>query len=110
MKEPRPVPPVSHHGPRGAGHNLKAETMRIIQSNILLALAGLALVGTLYTGSASLNPGLLVGGLIEEVDIEDLQAAIAGTTKADLQQVYGNLMNASENHLSAFAKVIEAQH
>ncbi len=62
-----------------------------------------------YSGSASLNAGLLVGALIEEVDIEDLQAAIANTTKADLQQVYGNLMDASENHLRAFARVSEAQ-
>jgi hypothetical protein len=62
-----------------------------------------------YNGSASLNAGLLVGGLIEEVDIEDLQVAIADTTKADLQQVYGNLMDASENHLRAFAGAIEAQ-
>lgn len=61
----------------------------------------------IYHGSASLEAGLLVGGLIEEVDMEDLAAAIAGTSKADLQQVYGNLMDGSENHLRAFAGELE---
>jgi hypothetical protein len=61
----------------------------------------------IYNGSVSLDAGLLVGGLIEEVDIEDLQATIADTTKADLQRVYGNLMDGSENHLRAFAGAIE---
>ena len=209
MKETCPVPPVSHNGPPGVGRNLKTKTMKKLQSNMLLALAGLALIGTptlagqpgrcgkvvgaaqvaltsaetsdllfmreeeklardvylnlfacwgvpifaniakseqahmdalkrlldtygladpageigvfsnpelqdlydllVYSGSASLNAGLLVGGLIEEVDIDDLQVAIADTTKADLQRVYGNLMRASENHLRAFARVSEAQ-
>jgi hypothetical protein len=48
-----------------------------------------------------------VGVLIEETDISDLQAAIAETSKADLDTVYGNLLSGSENHLSAFNLYIE---
>lgn len=211
MKETCPDPPVSHNGSPWAGRYPKTETMKMMQSNILLALAGLALIGTpaiagqpgrcgsvagagvaqtaltstetnallfmreeeklardvylnlfecwglrifgniakseqahmdaikrlldkygladpageigvfgnpdlqdlydllVYNGSVSLPAGLLVGGLIEEVDIEDLQVAIADTTKADLQRVYANLMAASGNHLRAFAGAIVTQ-
>ena len=50
---------------------------------------------------------LMVGALIEEIDIEDLQTAIDQTGKKDLQRVYGNLMSGSENHLRAFVSQIE---
>ena len=50
---------------------------------------------------------LMVGALIEEVDIEDLQRAIDQTDKLDLERVYGNLMSGSENHLRAFVSQIE---
>ena len=57
-------------------------------------------------GSASLLEALHVGGLIEEVDMEDLQLAIAETTHADLQTVYSNLLAGSVNHLNAFVRQI----
>jgi len=59
-------------------------------------------------GQASLLDALLVGALIEEVDIVDLQKAIARTTHPDLIMSYENLMRASRNHLRAFAGQIES--
>jgi len=53
-------------------------------------------------GEMSLADALRVGRLIEEMDIEDLLAAIDETSKTDLDRVYGNLLNASYAHLKAF--------
>jgi len=58
---------------------------------------------------SSLMDALYVGGLVEEVDIADLQDAIAETDNADLAQTYGNLMRGSRNHLRAFVGEIERQ-
>ncbi len=57
-------------------------------------------------GEVSYEEALQVGALIEEVDIADLQVAIAATTKADLKQAYGNLLRGSRNHLRAFVAEI----
>jgi hypothetical protein len=51
--------------------------------------------------------GLKVGGLIEEVDMRDIQAAIDRSTQADIDAVYANLMCGSRNHLRAFAGALE---
>jgi hypothetical protein len=53
-------------------------------------------------GSVSVDEALKVGALIEQTDINDLQARLAQTDNADIQLVYNNLMSASYNHLSAF--------
>ena len=53
-------------------------------------------------GEMSLQDALRVGRLIEEMDIEDLLAAIDETSKTDLDRIYGNLLNGSYNHLRAF--------
>lgn len=58
-------------------------------------------------GSQSLADALLVGGLIEETDILDLQSSIADTSHTDIQFVYQNLLAGSENHLRSFAFVYE---
>jgi hypothetical protein len=58
-------------------------------------------------GANSKLDALMVGALIEEVDIEDLQTAIDQTDKQDLDRVYGNLMSGSKNHLRAFVFQIE---
>ena len=51
---------------------------------------------------------LLVGGLIEEVDMIDLAEAITNAEGyADIQGVYDNLLCGSGNHLRAFAHNIE---
>ena len=59
-------------------------------------------------GSISLLDALQVGVSIEETDIDDLKAAIAVTDNRDVLTVYGNLLNGSLNHLSAFNSHIEA--
>ena len=55
-------------------------------------------------GLASLEGALKVGGMIEELDIMDLQKAIAESDKADIDITYEHLMRGSRNHLRAFAK------
>jgi len=60
-------------------------------------------------GNVSLLDALHVGALIEEVDILDLQKAIAASTHPDLIQTYENLMRGSRNHLRAFVGQIESQ-
>ncbi len=59
-------------------------------------------------GKASGLGALLVGGLIEEVDMIDLAEVIANAEGyADIQGVYDNLLCGSGNHLRAFAHNIE---
>ncbi len=58
-------------------------------------------------GSQSYEAALLVGGLIEEVDIADLRAELATTNVAAIQQVYQSLLSASGNHLRGFANAYE---
>jgi hypothetical protein len=53
-------------------------------------------------GSQSLQAALGVGVTIEEVDIADLEKALAETANADLERLYGNLLRGSQNHLRAF--------
>lgn len=55
-------------------------------------------------GSADLEAALRVGGAIEEIDILDLDEAIAAATHADIIRVYGNLQKGSENHLRGFVR------
>jgi Uncharacterized protein domain (DUF2202) len=43
-----------------------------------------------------------VGATIEDINIRDLDNAIASTDNQDLKLVYGNLENASRNHMRAF--------
>ncbi|MEZ5534459.1 MAG: DUF2202 domain-containing protein [Thiolinea sp.] len=63
----------------------------------------------LERGQSSRANALEVGAFIEEVDIMDLQRAIAETTHPDIANVYNNLMRASRNHLRAFAGQIIRQ-
>lgn len=53
-------------------------------------------------GSVSEVEVLVVGMTIEDMDIYDLQQAIAQVTNDDIKQVYGNLMKASKNHMREF--------
>jgi hypothetical protein len=59
-------------------------------------------------GSESLEEALLVGALIEEVDIADLVDALADTDEAMVEQVFGRLLSGSENHLRAFVRNLES--
>jgi hypothetical protein len=60
-------------------------------------------------GMVSTDEALLVGALIEEVDIVDLQEAMTRTSRQDILQVYENLEKGSRNHLRAFVKVMAQQ-
>lgn len=60
-------------------------------------------------GSQSLAEALKVGAAIEEIDILDLQARLAQTDNADIQQVFNNLLNGSYNHLRAFVSALQTQ-
>ncbi len=53
-------------------------------------------------GQSSISEALRVGAMIEEVDIRDLQDAIAKSSVAEVNIMYGNLRAGSENHLRAF--------
>jgi len=70
-------------------------------------------LATLYSellarGQKSSLDALLVGGLIEEVDIQDLKESIEQTKLADLDRTYESLMCGSRNHLRAFASQVAA--
>ncbi|GAB6051971.1 hypothetical protein JCM17960_07910 [Magnetospira thiophila] len=54
-------------------------------------------------GVTSLQAAFEVGGLIEEVDITDLDTALDNTQQADIRQVYRTIRRGSRNHLRAFA-------
>lgn len=53
-------------------------------------------------GTISLKNAFEVGVMIEVLDIEDLEHAIATTTHKDIKNVYTNLLEGSYNHLAAF--------
>ncbi len=59
-------------------------------------------------GNRSLIDALLVGVLIEEVDIADLDRAIESSSQDDISAVYANLRSGSESHLAAFTKQLTA--
>ena len=53
-------------------------------------------------GSVSLDEALKVGVSIEELDIADLEQALQETSMRNIQRVFENLLDASNNHLDAF--------
>ena len=55
-------------------------------------------------GSESVVAALTVGATIEDLDIADLQEALAGTSADSTRWVFENLMSGSENHLRAFVR------
>lgn len=59
-------------------------------------------------GSTSREEAFLVGALVEEVDIQDLQAAIQSTENETIRSVLGALVGASKRHLNAFVRNYEA--
>lgn len=68
-------------------------------------------LGTAYTtlvasGSTSLGGALRAGAKIEETDIQDLNDALQDTAVPYLDQMYGKLRRASENHLRAFVQAL----
>ena len=59
-------------------------------------------------GTVSELEAYKVGALVEEVDIEDLEIAIANTEIEELKAMYTQLLYASHEHLRAFSKKIVA--
>lgn len=59
-------------------------------------------------GSQSTVDALLVGTIIEETDILDLQTRIAQSDHADIVQLYSQLLRGSSNHLRAFVRSWES--
>jgi hypothetical protein len=64
--------------------------------------------GLVARGRLSALDALQVGGIIEETDIEDLQAAMEAARLSSIDMVYANLLSGSYNHLRAFARNITA--
>lgn len=58
----------------------------------------------LAEGNANQTAALGVGKKVEQTDIADLKAALAGLSAPDVTQVYTNLIAASERHLAAFTR------
>lgn len=58
-------------------------------------------------GMASELQALHVGGLIEEVDMKDIQAAIDRADHEDIKEVYASLLCGSRNHLRSYVDAIE---
>ncbi len=61
------------------------------------------------TGNTSLTSALIVGAKIEEIDIDDLNKAIANTNNSEIVALYTPLLQASENHLRSFTKNLGKQ-
>jgi hypothetical protein len=59
-------------------------------------------------GDDSLLDAFLAGAYIEEMDILDLEAAIAETDKYSLTNAYSNLLAASRNHLRTFVSHVRS--
>ncbi len=59
------------------------------------------------TGSQSVVDALLVGALIEDLDISDLQDR--ATQTPDINLVYDNLERGSRNHMRAFIRQLDAE-
>lgn len=59
-------------------------------------------------GKKSREEAFLVGALIEEVDIQDLQRAIKQTDNEQVRSVFEALLGGSQRHLNAFVRNYEA--
>lgn len=63
----------------------------------------------LVKGKVSLIEAFKTSAFIEETDINDLELKKAQTDVESLKELYGNLISASENHLTAFVKKIKKE-
>ena len=82
------------------GHRATPDQPGVFQNSALQALYAQLIA----SGSTSQRNALLVGKLIEETDIADLQLHLTETNHSDIRTVYSNLLKGSENHLKAFTK------
>ena len=63
----------------------------------------------LADGSRSLEGAFLVGALVEEVDIKDLEIRMDQTDVTQILNVYTNLIAGSRNHLRSFVSQYESR-
>ncbi len=63
----------------------------------------------IHKGLSSETDALLVGATIEDMDIADLQKAIERTEDDMQKNIYGILLQGSENHMRAFARNLQAR-
>ncbi|MBU0660864.1 DUF2202 domain-containing protein [Patescibacteria group bacterium] len=61
------------------------------------------------TGNKSLVDALIVGAMIEDLDIQDLENFKRDVDNEDILIAYENLQKGSRNHLRAFIKNLERQ-
>ena len=59
-------------------------------------------------GDRSIRAAFRVGAAIEDLGIRDLEKAAEATDNSELKLIYGNLRQASENHLRAFVRQLQA--
>lgn len=60
------------------------------------------------TGSAAIGEAMKVGATIEDLDIDDLMKAIAGSDSQDILTVFQNLAKGSRNHLRSFVSHLQS--
>jgi len=60
-------------------------------------------------GSVSITEAFLVGALIEDMDIYDLQESISKVSNENIIMVFKNLMRGSGNHMRAFNRQLKAR-
>lgn len=58
-------------------------------------------------GSQSPQDALMVGAIIEDLDIRDLETCLAETEDPNSRAVYTNLLRGSENHMRSFARQLD---
>ncbi len=58
-------------------------------------------------GSQSLQDAYIVGATIEDLDIHDLDQALAKTDNDDIKLVFNNIKHASYNHMRAFTRHLD---
>lgn len=58
-------------------------------------------------GQQSITDALNVGITIENLNIKDLQERTENTDNLEILQAYNNLIQGSENHLTAFSMVLD---
>ena len=61
------------------------------------------------SGGQSLGDAIKAGGMVEEIDILDLQIRLELTDQADILRAYASLERGSENHLRAFVRTLLRQ-
>ena len=82
---------------------VKDNSIGVFESTELLTLYN----NLIERGSQSLLDALVVGALVEDLDINDLENLLQETNNNDIKIVYDNLQRGSRNHLRAYVSQIQ---